>query len=174
LLPRGIALKKYIEHSFCSICLDSIPANPCDSALSWYNICMDKYKHYRTCVCNINYHIVWCVKYRNKVLTPEISEVLKDMLICIGEESGFDVIECETGESDHVHCFVTAPPKLSITYIVKHLKGTSAIRLFKKFPGLRRTLRKGHIWSSSFFVETIGSTSEENVRRYIERQNTRG
>ena len=77
------------------------------------------------------------------------------------------MVDVQVGEQDHVHCFVSAPPKLSITFIVKHLKGTSAIRLFREFPDLRITQRKHQLWNPSYFVETIGSTSEENIRRYI-------
>lgn len=130
----------------------------------------DKYVHARTCVYNIHYHLAWCVKYRRKVLTPSVADDLKRILTQIGVENGFSVDQCEVGEADHVHCFITAPPKLSITFIVKHLKGTSGIQLFRLHPELREKLWKGHIWNGSYFVETIGSTSEENIRRYIERQ----
>ena len=130
----------------------------------------NKYTHARTCVYNINYHIVWCVKYRRKVLTPEISTRLYTLVSEIGVEKGFDVVECKVGESDHVHCFVSAPPKISITQIVKYLKGISGNTLLKEFPELRNHLWKGQLWNGSYFYETIGSTSEENILRYIERQ----
>ena len=130
----------------------------------------EKYTHARTCVYNINYHTVWCVKYRRKVLTPEISTRLYTLVSEIGVEKGFDVVECKVGESDHVHCFVSAPPKISITQIVKYLKGISGNTLLKEFPELRNHLWKGQLWNGSYFCETIGSTSEENILRYIERQ----
>ena len=117
----------------------------------------DEYVHARTCVYNVHYHIVWCVKYRRKVLTPEIEATLQEVLKQIGMENGFSVDQCEVGEADHVHCFVSAPPKLSITFIVQ-------------YPKLREKLWRGELWNGSYFVETIGSTSEENVRRYIDRQ----
>ena len=131
---------------------------------------MSKYIRYRTSVCNINYHIVWCVKYRRKALTPEVASYLREVLVSVGAETGFTVEACEVGESDHVHCFVTAPPKLSVTFIVKHLKGTSGLRLFRRFPELRERLWRGQLWNGSYFCETIGSMSAENVRSYIERQ----
>ena len=106
---------------------------------------MDKYTHGRTCVYNINYHK-------------------------IAQEKGFTLVECKVGENDHVHCFVSAPPKLSITQIVKWMKGISGIKLFQEFPELRQQLWKGQLWNGSYFVETVGSTSEENIRQYIERQ----
>lgn len=137
----------------------------------WYNMCMkNKYTYGRTCVYNINYHIVWCVKYRRKVLTPEISQRLVELLQGIADEKGFTLVECKVGENDHVHCFVSAPPKLSVTQIVKYLKGISGIELFREFPELRQKLWRGQLWNGSYFAESIGSISEENIRRYIERQ----
>ena len=117
-----------------------------------------------------NYHIVWCVKYRRKVLNPQISSRLYQLINDIGKEKGFAVIQCKVGESDHVHCFVSAPPKISVTQIVKYLKGISGNTLLKEFPELRRYLWKGQLWNGSYFCETIGSTSEENIFKYIERQ----
>ena len=132
----------------------------------------DKYIHARTCVYNINYHIVWCVKYRRKVLVGNIETRLYELLHLIAEEKGFSVVQCKVGEGDHVHCFVSAPPKISVTAIVKYLKGISGNRLFHEFPQLRQHLWKGQLWNGSYFVETIGSTSEDNIKRYIEHQKT--
>lgn len=130
----------------------------------------NQYTHGRTCVYNINYHIVWCVKYRRKVLTDEIANRLYALLDEIGAVKGFTVVKAKVGENDHVHCFVSAPPKLSVTDIVRWLKGISGRHLLMEFPELREKLWRGHLWNGSYFVETIGSTSEENVLKYIERQ----
>ena len=136
-----------------------------------YTICMEnKYTHARTCVYNINYHIVWCVKYRRKVLSADIINRLIELLKAVGNEKGFSVVECKVSENDHVHCFVSAPPKISVTQIVKYLKGISGNQLFREYPQLRKSLWKGQLWNGSYFCETIGSTSEENILRYIERQ----
>ncbi len=131
---------------------------------------MNKYKHGRTCVYNINYHLVWCVKYRRKVLTPEISERLYVLMRAIGKEKGFTVVDCKVGEADHVHCFVSAPPKVSVTQIVKSLKGISGNLLLREYPIIRKSLWNGQLWNGSYFCETIGSVSEENILKYIERQ----
>lgn len=130
----------------------------------------NKYIHARTCVYNINYHIVWCVKYRRKVLSSELAKRLCEILRAVGDEKGFIVVDCKVGEGDHVHCFVSAPPKISVTQIVKYLKGISGNTLFREYPSLRKSLWRGQLWNGSYFCETIGSTSEENVRKYIERQ----
>ena len=126
--------------------------------------------HYRTSVCNINYHVVWSVKYRRKVITPEVESYMKHLVRKIAEDKGFVVHLFESGENDHVHCFVSAPPKLSITDIVKYLKGITGRKLYEQFPWLRSKLWKGQLWNHSYYVETIGSVSEENIRRYIEAQ----
>lgn len=127
-------------------------------------------KHYRTCVCNINYHMVWSVKYRQKVLTNEIENYLKELVNQIAKEKGFEVQLFECGDCNHIHCFITAPPKLSITTIVKYLKGITGRKLFEQFPELRSQLRNGELWNHSYYCETIGSISEENIKRYIEKQ----
>lgn len=130
----------------------------------------NKYTHARTCVYNINYHIVWCVKYRRKVLTAEVSDRLYELINSIAADKGFYVAECKVGDNDHVYCFVSAPPKLSVTQIVKCLKGISSNTLLKEFPEIRKSLWKGRLWNGSYFCETIGSTAEGNILRYIEQQ----
>ena len=98
--------------------------------------------HYRTCVCNINYHMVWSVKYRRKILSAEVEAYLQKLVQEIAEDKGFTVHLFECGEGDHVHCFVSAPPKLSITAIVKYLKGISGRKLFERFPEIETSFGK--------------------------------
>ena len=126
--------------------------------------------YYRTSVCNINYHVVWSVKYRRKILSEDVELYLKELVQQIAADKGFTVHLFECGEGDHVHCFVSGPPKLSITDIVKYLKGITGRKLFEQFPEIREKLWKGQLWNHSYYVETIGSVSEENIRRYIEKQ----
>ena len=126
--------------------------------------------YYRTSVCNINYHMVWTVKYRRKILSSEVEAYLKNLVQEIAAEKGFTVQLFECVEGDHIHCFVSAPPKLSVTNIVKYLKGITGRKLFERFPEIRQKLWKGELWNHSYYCETIGSVSEENIRRYIEKQ----
>ena len=127
-------------------------------------------KHGRTCVYNVNYHIVWSVKYRHSVLNQEIETYLKDLFQEIAEEKGFEVVMMEVGEQDHIHVFASAHPKIAPSYIVKMLKGISARKLFVKFPQLKKKLWGGHLWNSSYYIETIGSISEDVIRKYIKNQ----
>lgn len=132
---------------------------------------MKDLKQYRTCVANVNYHIIFCVKYRHKVLDGAIADFLEKIILDIATEKDFTIKAMEISKSDHIHLFVSAHPKHSIGQIVKWIKGISGIKLFKKFPDLRHSLWRGQLWSHSYYVETIGSISEENIKRYIENQN---
>ena len=131
---------------------------------------MGALRHGRTCVFNINYHIVWSTKYRRKVLTSDIEKRLIEILINIGKEKGFDIAEIEVGTKDHVHVFVSAIPKISISYIAKMMKGISGRLLLKEFPEISKQLWNGELWNPSYYVETIGSVSEEAIRKYIQNQ----
>ena len=104
---------------------------------------MDKLRHNRTCVFNINYHIVWSTKYRRKVLTPNIEKRLKEILINVGKSKGFEIAEIEVATKDHVHVFVSAIPKISISYIAKMMKGISGRLLLKEFPEITKQLWNG-------------------------------
>ena len=123
----------------------------------------------RTCVYNINYHIVWTVKYRRKILNGKVEEYLKKELLAIAKEKDFIIHAMECNE-DHVHLFVSAHPKISPSYIVKMCKGITGRKLFLQFPEISKQLWKNTLWNSSFYIETVGSTSEENIKRYIENQ----
>ena len=111
--------------------------------------------------------MVWSVKYRRKILKPEIEEYLQELVQQIAADKGFTVHLFECGECDHVHCFVSAPPKLSITAIVKYLKGITGRKLFERFPEIRNQLWKGELWNHSYYVETIGSVSEKKISAVI-------
>jgi putative transposase len=125
-------------------------------------------------VYNLNYHIIWGTKYRNKVLNGQVEADLKEILLNIADEKGFEIAHMEIGKDDHVHLLVSAPPKLSVTTIVSHLKGISALKLFQRQPELQRKYwlpaGKRHLWSPSYFVESIGVTNQDAIAKYIDDQ----
>lgn len=130
----------------------------------------DTLTHARTCVYNVNYHIVWSTKYRRKVLNSKIESRLKEILLQVSKEKEFIIHEMEVGELDHIHLFVSAHPKISISYMVKMMKGISGRLLMREFPEIEKQLWKGELWNPSYYVETIGSVSEENIKRYIQNE----
>lgn len=86
---------------------------------------------------------------------------------------GFSIAHMKIGKDDHIHLLVSAPPKLSVTNIVRWLKGESAWYLFRECPELQNSYwkKKGrHLWSSSYYVESIGTTNQQAIARYIDDQ----
>ncbi|WP_371825518.1 IS200/IS605 family transposase [Pontibacillus sp. ALD_SL1] len=130
--------------------------------------------HARTCVYNVNYHLVWSVKYRRKVLDNRIETRLKEIFQAVANEKDFIVQKVEVGEQDHVHLFVSAHPKVAPSYMVKMLKGISGRKLFMEYPELKEKLWKGQLWNRSFYLETVGSISEETIKQYIDKQKKGG
>ena len=126
--------------------------------------------HSRTCVYNLNYHVVWAVKHRRRIITPEIEAYMKQLVQEIGQDKGFTVVMFEAGNGDHVHCFLSAPPKVSVSYMVKMLKGITGRKLFERFPEIKAQLWKGELWNHSYYVESVGCISEETVKQYISKQ----
>jgi len=119
---------------------------------------------------NINYHLVWCPKYRKPILEkPEVKQFLEEQIHTIAATKDFEVLALEV-MPDHLHLFISAPPFDSPTEIVKVFKGVTALRLFKKFPELRNEYWKGKLWSPSYYVGTAGHVSAETIRKYIEEQ----
>ncbi|AYP98226.1 IS200/IS605 family transposase [Limosilactobacillus fermentum] len=127
----------------------------------------------RTSVYNLNYHLIWGTKYRSKVLKGHVEEVLKQSLYDIASKYGFTIAHMEIGKDDHIYLLVSAPPKLSVTNIMRWLKGISAWHLFRECPELQTSYWKKqgrHLWSPSYYVESIGSVNEQAVAKYIDDQ----
>jgi putative transposase len=120
-------------------------------------------------VYSLNYHIVWCPKYRLDILTGEVKDFLQDQILTIAETKGYEVLALEV-MPDHVHLFISATPFESPTAIVKLFKGVSALRLFKKFPGLKSRLWRNKLWAPSYYVASHGEASSDTIRKYIEDQ----
>jgi putative transposase len=127
-------------------------------------------KHGRGYVYAIEYHIVWCVKYRHQVLVGDIPGYLRQLLVETAIQYDFRIETLEI-VSDHVHALVSATPQHTIPNIVKVLKGVSARKLFLKFPELKNKLWGGHLWNPSYFVSTVSENTEAQVKKYIESQN---
>lgn len=135
---------------------------------------MKKITKARTCVYNVNYHIVFCTKYRKKVLNNKVEARFKELAYEVATEKDFIIHTMEVGELDHVHMFVSAHPKVAPSYIVKMIKGIVGRKLLLEFPEISKQLWKGQLWSNSFFLETVGSISEDAIKQYIENQSKIG
>lgn len=121
-------------------------------------------------VYSIQYHIVWCVKYRRKVLTDEIESSLIEMLYKIADDNGFSIVECNGG-LDHIHLLIDCSPQHYIPNIIKALKGVSDRLLMKQYGvELKNRLWGGHLWNPSYFVATVSENTREQIVQYIRSQ----
>lgn len=121
-------------------------------------------------VYSIQYHIVWCVKYRRKVLTPEIEKTLIAILNKIAKDSNFTILECN-GNLDYIHLLVDCSPQHYIPDLIKVLKGVSARLLMKEYGNeLKQQLWDGHLWNPSYFIATVSENTETQIKNYIKNQ----
>ncbi len=122
-------------------------------------------------VYDLAYHIVWCPKYRKNPPEP-VQRGLKTCIRSIAGAEGWEVKQLEV-MPDHIHLFIGAPPSESPTGIVKVLKGTTGVVMFREHPNLKLVFRHGHLWSPSYYVGSVGHVSEETVARYVRDQTAR-
>ena len=112
--------------------------------------------------------MVWCPKYRKSILIGSIADETKYLIEGICLERNWPVLALEV-QPDHIHLFVSIPPSTSVADAVKILKGSTARKLFVRFPVLKKQLWGGHLWSPSYYVGTAGNVSSETIQKYIER-----
>lgn len=118
----------------------------------------------------IQYHIVWCTKYRRKVLNGQIETKLHELLRKIASDNQFEIQEMN-GEADHIHLLVSCTPQNYIPDMIKALKGVSARLLMKEFyDELHPKLYGGHLWNPSYFIATVSENTEVQIRKYIQAQ----
>ena len=126
-----------------------------------------EYKSNNNVVYSCKYHVVWCPKYRRKVLVDGVDIRLKEIARAVAEEMHFEIIEMEV-MPDHVHMLVEVDPQLGIHKAVKRIKGRASHDLREEFPRLKRRLPS--LWTNSYFVSTVGGAPLAVVKQYIESQ----
>lgn len=126
-----------------------------------------EYKSNRNVVYSCKYHVVWCPKYRRKVLTGEIEARLKELIVETAKGTNADVIEMEV-MPDYVHLLIEVDPQYGINKAVRHIKGVSSHALRSEFPSLKSRLPT--LWTNSYFVSTVGGAPLSAIKQYIENQ----
>jgi len=126
-----------------------------------------KYKTNNNIVYSCKYHVVWCPKYRRKVLVGEVETRLKELIkeTCI--ELSVDIIEMEI-MPEHVHILLEVNPQFGIHKVVKRIKGVTSYNLRKEFKSL--TTKLPTLWTNSYFVSTVGGAPLSIIKQYIENQ----
>ena len=130
---------------------------------------MSKFKKLSHVIYYHVYHIVWTPKYRYRVLTGEVSEFLGNSIGSLCERKRVEIKEMKIMQ-DHVHIVVSLEPKLSVSQFMGILKGKTAIKIFRRYPGLREKRYWGnHFWSRGYCSSTVG-LDEDQVRKYVKYQ----
>lgn len=128
-----------------------------------------EYKSNNNVVYSCKYHVVWCPKYRRKVLTGKVEMRLKELLRQYAVEISVDIIEMEI-MPDHVHLLIEVDPQYGVHKAIKFLKGKTSYFLRKEFAEL--TTKLPTLWTNSYFVSTVGGAPLEEIKKYIESQKT--
>lgn len=117
-----------------------------------------------TSIHNVAYHLIWCPKYRRKVLVEKVEKRLMQLLKQKAKENDW-VIDTMEIMPDHVHIFVKANPVASPHWIVQQFKGYTSSILRKEFPELKSKLPT--LWTRSYYCESVGHISEDTIKKYI-------
>ncbi|MFH1788874.1 MAG: IS200/IS605 family transposase [Candidatus Altiarchaeota archaeon] len=114
----------------------------------------------------VSFHVVFCPKYRYKILTGEVKSVCERVFHEVARKYNFMIHEVQV-LSDHVHLFVGFRPNVCVSRVVQLFKGVSARRLFQAFPRLRTIFRRGHLWSRGKFYRSVGNVTADTIKHYI-------
>ena len=130
---------------------------------------MGKYRRLSHVVYQCTYHVVWVPKYRYRILTGAVAELMDRDIRVLCEWKDVEVLELNI-QADHIHAVLSIPPKISISSFMGFLKGKLAIKVMKTYPRLRKTPYWGnHFWARGYFVNTVG-LNEDLIRRYVRYQ----
>lgn len=130
----------------------------------------NNYRHSNTSVSLINYHFVFCPRYRRKIfLIPKIEERFKNLVKLKCKEMDINILAIECNK-DHVHMFLNCLPTQSPSDIMKSIKGYTSKILREEFEILSKM---PSLWTRSYFVSTAGNVCSETIKKYVENQKTR-
>ena len=124
----------------------------------------------RHCVFALHVHLIFVAKYRRRIFDADALDKLAAHFARVATDFEARLVECN-GEENHVHLLVEYPPKVSVTALVRSLKGVSSRMLRKERPDLTRHYWKDMLWSPSYFAASCGGAPLDIIKRYVEQQN---
>ncbi|MDP2003947.1 MAG: IS200/IS605 family transposase [Desulfurivibrionaceae bacterium] len=126
-----------------------------------------EYRYGSHTVFNLEYHFVWVTKYRYKVLTGEVALRARELVRQTCEAFEMQIIKGVVS-SDHVHIFVSAPPTMAPSEMMRRIKGRTSSKLFEDFPHLRKRFWGRHFWARGYFCASSGQITDEMIKNYLE------
>jgi putative transposase len=127
------------------------------------------YKKGSHSIYDLKYHIIWCTKYRYRVLTGEVAHRTREIIREICAANYVDILSGSMS-TDHIHILVSVPPSLSISKLMQYIKGKSGRKLFQEFAHLKKRYWGQHIWARGYFAVSVGNLNDKQVQEYIENQ----
>ena len=120
-------------------------------------------------VFDLRYHLVWCTKYRYQVLTGDIAIRARDLIREICASLEVKIMSGKVGK-EHVHMYISIPPRLAVAKVVEMIKGRTSRKLQMEYMSLRKKYWGQHLWARGYFVSSIGEVNDAMIRSYIEHQ----
>ena len=120
-------------------------------------------------VYDLKYHVIWCTKYRYRILTGEIAARFRELTREICSANYVDIISGSISP-DHVHMLLSIPPSVSLSKIMQYIKGKTSRKMMIEFQTLKKRYWGQHIWAKGYFAVTVGQLNEKEVQEYIENQ----
>ena len=128
---------------------------------------MSNYRNSTHSVSNLSCHIVWVTKYRYAVLTGDVQKRCRDILVQVCNSEDVHILKGVVSK-DHIHMHVEYPPSISVSDLVKRLKGRSSRLLQEEYPALRKRYWGRHFWAVGYGVWSTGVITDEMVQEYLE------
>ena len=129
---------------------------------------MSEIKKLSHAIWQCKYHVVWCPKYRFKILQGAVKATMQEIIRQLCEWKRVEILEVNI-QTDHVHLVLSIPPKYSVSEVVGFLKGKSAIKIFDHHLELKRRYWGRHFWAKGYCVSSVG-LDEDKIRKYVKWQ----
>ena len=130
---------------------------------------MQKYRKTSHSVYDIKYHVVWITKYRKPVLNKDVGKRLRELIRQVCESMDIKIIKGHVSR-DHVHIMVSVPPYISVSDMMKRIKGRTSRKLLDEHKGMKKAFWGQHLWARGYFAATTGNVTDEVIMKYIEEQ----
>ena len=130
---------------------------------------MEHYRKSSHTVYDIKYHLVWITKYRKPVLRGEIAERARDLIREICKANDVEILKGHVSR-EHIHIFVSVPPHISVSELMKSIKGKTSRKMLMESKALSKAFCGRHLWARGYFAATSGNVTDEVIMKYIEEQ----
>ncbi len=128
-----------------------------------------EYKKGSHSIYDLKYHVVFCTKYRYRILTGEVAIRARGLIREICSSNYVDIVSGSMSP-DHVHLLLSVPPNISLSKIIQYIKGKSSRKLLQENESLRKKYWGQHLWARGYFAVTVGNVNAEEIQKYIEEQ----